>query len=339
MSRTTGRGNSGLAAEPAVTETPSPPVTGWRWWLSRVGRPLIAIVLLTAVIWAVVRQWDDVRATIASIPLPYLLLSLLLAMVGMVSNVMAFNAVLGALDTRVKPVEAGRCYLVGQLGKYLPGSVWAFVLQIELAKKAGVPRVNGFTATIVTLGISIASALLIGLIGISHLLQIGGVAPWVILVLLPVAAICSLPPVLTRLVNLLLRLMRRRRLPHPLGWADVGKVVGWTSLAWILFGTHLWLLTSSEASSGFSGWVQSLGVLALAMTAGSLALVAPSGIGVREAIVVAALAPFVSVGVALGLALASRLVFTVADLLVAAIAALLGARADRRKVGLALPSI
>lgn len=331
MSRQTGS-SSGLAAEPDIAPpSPTPTRGGWRWWVGRVGRPLLAVVLVAAVAWAVVRQWDVVRDTIFSIDPVYLLLSLVLAVAGMVCNVMAWNAVLGALDTRVGPAEACRCYLVGQLGKYLPGSVWAFVLQMELAKKAGVPRVNGFTATIVTLGLSITSALVIGLIGLPYLLAVGGVAPWLILVLLPIAAICALPPVLTRLINLLLRLMRRRSLPQPLGWADVGKVLMWTSLAWTLFGTHLWLLTSFEAGSGLGGWVQSLGVFALAMTAGSLALVAPSGIGVREATIVAALSPFVPVGVALGLALASRLVFTVADLLAAAVAALLGVRADRRR--------
>lgn len=291
---------------------------------------MVALVLVAAVAWAVSRQWDAVRDTVSRIELPYLLLSLVAAMAGMVCNVMAFNAVLESLETKVRPVEACRCYLVGQLGKYVPGSLWAFVLQMELAKRAGVPRVNGFTATIVTLGLSTTGALVIGLIGLPHLLDVGGAALLVILILLPVAVICALPPVLTRLVNLLLKLMRRRSLPRALGWVEVGKALGWTLVAWVLFGTHLWLLTSSEATSGLSGWVQCVGALALAMTAGSLALVAPSGIGVREAIIVAALAPFVSAGVALGLAVASRVAFILADLLAAALAALAGARADRR---------
>lgn len=316
---------------PGLDTAPTAPVRrGLRWWAMRVGRPAVAVALVAAVAWAVRAQWPAVRDTITAIEVPYLLLALVLAVAGMVSNVMAFNAVLGALDTRVTPVEAARCFLVGQLGKYLPGSVWAFVLQMELAKRAGVPRVNGFTATIVTLGLSIASALVIGLIGLPYLLGVGGAAPWVVLALLPVVAVCALPPVLTRLVNLLLRLMRRRSLPRSLGWSDVGKVLGWTSLAWVAFGTHLWLLASSEATSGLGGWITSLGVFALAMTAGSLALVAPSGIGVREAMIVAALAPQVPMGVALGLALASRLVFTAADVVAAAGAGLLGHRADRR---------
>jgi glycosyltransferase 2 family protein len=319
----------------AAASAPGAPARDWRWWAGRVGRPLIGVVLVAAVTWAVVRQWEAVRATIVAIEVPYLLLSLLLAVVAMFCNVMSFSTILDALGTKLSPVEASRCYLVGQLGKYLPGSVWAFVLQMELSKRAGVPRVNGFTATIVTLGISITSALVVGLIGMRSLLEVGGAAPWVVLALLPLAALCTVPPVLTRIVNLMLRLMRRRPMPRPLGWAHVSRAVLWTSLAWVLFGTHLWLLTSAETASGAAGWVQSLGVFALAMTAGSLALVAPSGVGVREAIIVVALAPFVPAGVALGLALASRLVLIVADVLGALVAWLLGIRADRAAAGAA----
>ena len=54
------------------------------------------------------------------------------------------------------------------------------------------------------------------------------------------------------------------------------------------------------------------------MTAGFLVFVAPSGIGIREAVLVAALAPVLDTGEALSVALVVRLVFTLADLLAAA---------------------
>jgi len=317
------------SAGPDVAPAP-PPGTGVRHRLARVARPLVALLLLAGVGWAVVRQWDAVRATLTAMELSYLLLALVVAMAGMACNVLAFNAVLGALGTRVPAAEAARCYLVGQLGKYLPGSVWAFVLQMELAKKAGVPRVNGFTATVVTLGMSTVGALVIGAVELPRLLGAGAVATVPMLALAALAVFCTLPSVLTRLVNLLLRLLRRRPMPNALGWGDVGRALCWTTLGWALFGSHLWLLTTSAATPGSVGWVQCVSALALAVTAGSLALIAPSGIGVREAIIVAALAPFVSAGVALGLAVASRATFVVADLVAAGLAALLGAVAQRR---------
>ena len=68
------------------------------------------------------------------------------------------------------------------------------------------------------------------------------------------------------------------------------------------------------------------------MTAGLLAVASPSGLGVREAVLVAALSPFVGVGTALGVALASRLILTVADVLAAGAAAW-SARGLRRPKG------
>jgi hypothetical protein len=56
------------------------------------------------------------------------------------------------------------------------------------------------------------------------------------------------------------------------------------------------------------------------MTAGFLVFIAPSGIGIREAVLVAALAPALDTGEALSVALVARLVFTLADLLAAAAA-------------------
>jgi uncharacterized membrane protein YbhN (UPF0104 family) len=69
--------------------------------------------------------------------------------------------------------------------------------------------------------------------------------------------------------------------------------------------------------------------MALGLTAGMVAFLSPSGLGVREAIITAALLPYVPAGVALGLALSSRMIFIAADLVAAGTAALSGLPAAR----------
>lgn len=314
------------ATSPPDSSVQAPPA---RRWLFVAVRILIAVVILAAVGYAVVDQWTQVRDTISSIAWPSLVLALLAALAGIYCNVRAWHAVLGALGQKVGVVESGRFYLVGQLGKYLPGSVWAFVLQMELAKRAGVPRAVGFSGLLVTLGLATTMSLLVGLFGLPALFAVGGVTPWLVIGLALVALVCALPPVLTRLVRLTLRLLRRRQVPLSLTWVNVGKISAWSALAWVLFGTQLWLLTNAMAGPGLAGWVRCVGAFALAMTAGMIAVVAPSGIGVREAVIVAALSAYLPVGTALGLALASRLVFTIADLIAALVATLSGVRALR----------
>jgi len=58
--------------------------------------------------------------------------------------------------------------------------------------------------------------------------------------------------------------------------------------------------------------------------------VLPSGAGVREAILVAGLGPFVGTGPAIALAAVSRVLLTVADLVTAGAAAALAERERRR---------
>lgn len=293
-------------------------------------RAAVTLVLLAAVGYALVNQWADVQSTVRSIPPLSLAMALGAALLGIGANVLAGREVLRGLGQPVSTADASRLFLVGQLGKYLPGSVWAFVLQMELAKRAGVPRAIGFAGVLITTGIATATSLLVGLLGLPALLAVGGVVPWLVLALAPIAIVCALPPVLSRLLALVFRVLRRQRPPHRLGWSDTGRVALWSITAWFLFGTHLTLLAGGVTGPGLDGWIRCIGAFALAMTAGLVAVVAPSGIGVREGVMVAGLSPYMPVGVALGLALTSRLIFTVADILAASAAALSGVRVLRR---------
>ena len=81
-----------------------------------------------------------------------------------------WHTVLGGIGTSVRFKEASMIYLVGQLGKYLPGSLWAFVVQAELGKTAGVSRSRGFITSIITFGLIIVSALLMGFLAMPTIL-------------------------------------------------------------------------------------------------------------------------------------------------------------------------
>ena len=140
---------------------------------------------------------------------------------------------------------------------------------------------------------------------------------------------------LTFLIQVFLKIVKRPPLQHKLTWLGVLRVVAWSALGWSLFGVHLWLLANAQAAPGVGGLVRCIGSFALAMTVGMFAILLPSGFGVREGVLIAALAPFLTnhggVGAALGIALASRLIFTIADVIAAGGAALSSIRVLRRK--------
>src|SRR5439155_14323128 len=91
------------------------------------GLLLFGIVLL-----AVSRDWRHVHATLSRISAWELVLSELLVLAGLGASVLVWQRALQELGSRVRAAAASKIYLIGQLGKYLPGSVWAFFAQMEL---------------------------------------------------------------------------------------------------------------------------------------------------------------------------------------------------------------
>lgn len=320
--------SSGVPTTADVVDV-SPPTTRSR--LTRLIRVVVALLIVAAIGYAVSSEWDEVLQALRILAWPSVLLSFLGVMAGMAAAVLAWRVLLAEEGYPLPPWTAARIFLVGQLGKYLPGSVWSVVLQVELAHFAGVPRARAFTTSLAWVGLSVSSALTIGLVGLPVLASLDSPLGWTLLAMLPVALVCTHPRVLTALVNVVLYLLRKPSLPRPFTWRGVGTAFGWLLVTWICYGTHLWLLANALGAPGWNGFLRSLGGFALAMTAGALLFVAPSGAGVREGLVVAALVSVMSQGHALALAVVSRMIFVVADVLAAGIATASAARLLRQR--------
>src|SRR6476646_8795688 len=138
----------------------------WMAKLAKLARPVLAILIVAAVAYAVVSQWTQVKDAMQTLAWQSVLLAFVSVVLGSLTAVMAWRALLAEEGYRLPPLDAARIFLVGQLGKYLPGSVWSVVVQMELATRSGVPRPRAFTASLSWIGLSLSSALTVGLVGL-----------------------------------------------------------------------------------------------------------------------------------------------------------------------------
>jgi uncharacterized membrane protein YbhN (UPF0104 family) len=299
------------------------------------GRVLVAIAIGYFIVASVVRYWPDVRDTFHALSWPFVALSLLAALAGIVTNTYAWRAALSDLDHEVPIRAAGQVFLVGQLGKYLPGSVWSYVLQMELGRRAGIPRTRAFLASLTSTGIGITVGLVIGAFALPGAFEANRTAPARIaftlaLVLLPAALACAHPAVLTWVVGRVLRILRRPPLDRPLNWSGVLRVGYWSAAGYACFGVHLWLLVRSQVGAGWPGLLWCVAAIGLAISLSTFVVILPSGIGAREFVIAVTLLGLgLPYGAGLGLALASRLVATAADVAAAGAAAVVAARRTR----------
>lgn len=276
------------------------------------------ILLFGIVVFAVVRDWHQVHAPLARISAWQLALSELLVLVGLGSSVLVWHRSLRELGSSIRIRDASKIYFLGQLGKYMPGSVWAFFVQMELARKVGVERSRSMTASIVAVCINVVTGLAIGVLVIPSLAHSDAwrYAAAAALFLLLSAGLS--PPVLTRLIDLGMRVIGRARLEKPVTWAGMVAGARWSLGSWLCYGSSLWILAVAVGAPAGKSLPLCLAGVALAMTAGMFVIIAPSGIGVREAVLVAALAPVLETSAALAVALVLRLLFILGDLLAAA---------------------
>ncbi|WP_229686208.1 lysylphosphatidylglycerol synthase transmembrane domain-containing protein [Longimycelium tulufanense] len=311
---------SARAREAADTVGPEGASAGKAGVLLRRG---LLVLVLAGAAWALVAHWHQVWATVLAVPGPALVASMLALLAGLVAGTVSWRVVVDDLGEPVGTFRGAQIMLVGQLGKYVPGSVWAYLLQMELGRAVGLPRARIFTASLLHVGIGVVGSLVLGLLALPVALTDHPETLWLFL-LLPVGLAALHPRVLSWGASRVLRLLRRSPLERPLQWPVVLRALGLVLLSYTLFGLHLWLLATSLGARGWSGLTVCIGAMAMGLVVGMFAFLLPSGLGAREAVVVAALlASGMSVVEAGAFAALSRMMFTVADLAMAGGAALL----------------
>ncbi len=245
-----------------------------------------------------------------------LALSLLLVLAGLLASAMVWRSLLTELGSRLPLRTALHVFFLGQLGKYVPGSVFAVAAQMELGRDQGLSRSRVGTASLLFMGVLVAAGLLVSV----------GTLPFVspqaldgygwVLVALPLGLVVLAPPVLTRLVGVALRLLKREPLSQPLRARGLGAALGWAMLMWACYGLHLLVLVRTQPrDDGPDLLLLTLGGYALAWVVGFVVLIAPAGGGLREIVLVVVLAPVLTEPRALAVALLSRVVMTAGDLL------------------------
>ena len=141
---------------------------------------------------------------------------------------------------------------------------------------------------------------------------------------------CLYPPVIKSSLNLVLKVMRRAPLEKSVGVGGMARALAWTTLGWLFYGVHAWLLIREFAQheggrgGGWDVFALSLGGYALAWSVGFLIIFFPGGIGPREWALIAVLAPVMSSASALVVALVSRVVMSVGDLVWAGVGLAIG---------------
>ncbi|SDR69802.1 hypothetical protein SAMN04515621_0112 [Erythrobacter sp. HL-111] len=279
--------------------------------LARVAFLIATLIAALALLW---NEWPGISAALAQADDGLILLAALAAMANVAMTAASWRVLLIKAPIELSPRASAQIFFVGQIGKYLPGTLWSFIASGELAQREGFPRGVAMASLGLALLIGLASGIFMALallpkaIGdlTDNRIVLGAALVFVVLGFIP---------------KVQRKALRMARIDFPVPLGAIIASLTFALLAWFLAGAQIVLLSQAVgAPLDWSDWPQVTSGYAFAWVAGLLVFFAPAGLGAREAGLLAVLSLSIGLAEASAIVLLSRLAVTFADFACAGIA-------------------
>jgi uncharacterized membrane protein YbhN (UPF0104 family) len=285
---------------------------------------LAAVLVLLAV--ALVDQGQTLWHEVQRLSAPIVLLAFVLNLGGLICSMMVWRELLADLGSRVSVPEAWRIMYIGQLAKYIPGSIWPVLAQAELGADRGIARSRSALSVLLSYAVMTTSGLVVAAVTLPFATAASAAQYFWVLFLIPLAIVALSPPVLNRLLRLVLRLSHRPELEQGVSFRGLARTMAWAVAGWTFNGLEVYVLMRQLAGDRQGTLLVSIGAYSLSWAVGFLAVFAPAGTGVREAVMVAVLHVRTTTAIALVIALVTRATAVLCDAVTGAAAAALVGR-------------
>jgi glycosyltransferase 2 family protein len=326
----------GTASDPGGTANPSTPrrvidvlLHLMRSKLVRAAFLILVLVLLAVALYDEAGTlWHQVQR----LSWPVVVLAFVFGLLGLFFNLMVWRELLADLGTRLSIPEAWRIYFIGGLSKYIPGSIWPMLAQAELGADRGIPRSRSALSVVLSYSVMTCLGFVVGAVTLPFA-NAGSMAQYFwILFVIPAGAVALSPPILNRLLRLVLRVARQPAAQASVSYKGLARTMAWAAGAWITNGLMIYVLTRHLSGERQGTLLVSLAAYSLSWSIGFLAVFAPAGAGVREAVMVAVLHTQTTTAIALTVALVSRALSVVGDAVTGAAASALVGRRRLRQI-------
>ena len=241
--------------------------------------------------------------------------------------VVGWQWILRALDIRVSYAVALQAEMASMLAKYVPGGIWTPAARVVWLRKTGTKAATPLILSSILLeaGLSAVSGVFVFIAGLAI---IGGAdAPLLPLFLFTTVVLVALHPRIFRWLA--------ARVFRPFGGVDLPELpyrvllglLGFYSISWVVGGAaFLFLIRALGGDAGPETIVFLGGTAAVGAIVAVLSIIAPSGLGVREASMYGLVLAVAPSGIALGAVVLNRIAITIVEGLLLLVGALLWRR-------------
>lgn len=280
-------------------------------------KSIIKILLGTAAIifmfYYLFQNWSMLRNYQWHFNIWLLLLSMVLLWIALLSTVYIYQLIFVELaGAKLNTLQTFRIINITNIGRYLPGKLWSVVGLIVYTSEYGINKKQTTLAVITNEVAGKASGLILGICYFFFSDSLKGYLPAMIILLVGCMIVIH-PWVLDKIINTGLRLFKKETIEIEFGYFSILKFVLIFIISWLLHSVAFYVLVNSMAPIGSVNLIKFATIIPLCWVIGYIVLLAPGGLGVREAMLVVMLSEFLPKEVALAIAIIQRVWFTVVE--------------------------
>lgn len=289
-------------------------------WLKRGAQTLFASAILYFMVGYLQDQWSQIENEPLNPDPLVLLLAQLGFIIGMgIQPFGTFIAIRG-LDGKLTIPEVWQAFFIGQIAKYLPGSLWSLPSRGFLYNQRGLPIKNSVEVVLWETGLAVVAAtLLFFIVSVSLLwdyqylplivLEIGGFS----LAFLGAGIALRVPIIHAQFTRFGIFRRLLEIFPH-LPLRQVALMLGFYVFQWTIIGAaFMGVVYSLDDSISLSEFLQGIGLFPGVWAVGLLIVITPGGIGIREALLTVALGSITPDPTPFYAAIIARICWTIAE--------------------------
>ena len=280
---------------------------------------IFGVLVVVFLAWYFRKNWDEFSEKIMSVNIGIFIVSMLFYFVYKITLASLWHYITKINGCSIRYEKAVTSYLYSILGKYIPGKVFMLAARLTYYKEeeAQLSKVTVcfFIENVCTL-LGAAMLFIVSLFFFPNELLEN--YKWLTLLLIAAFFVCIHP----KIINFVLRLIGKifkKNLEIPMKYSQMLKVVLLFIGNWLIVGFGFFILTKSiYPAAEWSQMLYCAGIWGVSAIMGILAIFAPSGLGVREGIIVAGLMLIMPQSDAMVISVVSRLWQTIPELLLVA---------------------
>ena len=281
--------------------------------LAQIAVAVLAIAFLAAVMRS---QWSALGSYHWQLEPGWALLALLGLELTWLLELDTWRLILRNLGGFLTLRRATQIWFLSNIIRYIPGNVWQFVGMTEMALQDGVPR----AATLSSILIHQAIATAAGIVVTALYFAVTGHSSWAVMLrpflfAVPLGLLLLQPRLLETILNWVLAKLHQPLLHITLTWRRIWYVLLRDFVVWLLMGLSFTALVRALTPLDNGMLPYLVASWAAAYVIGYLSMLTPSGLGVREGMLLLLLSALLPGSVAAVIAIVARLWMTVGELL------------------------